>query len=151
MEGTELFLLVGSVILIFSVLAGKAGFRFGLPSLLLFLGVGMLFGSDGLGIQFNSPQIAQFIGTLALSIILFSGGMDTKIAEIKPIASQGVVLATFGVLATTFVTGGFIYLICHLSNHFSSLSFLESCCWLRSCRQPIQLPSFRYYVARMFT
>ncbi len=126
MEGTELFLLVGSVILIFSVLAGKAGFRFGLPSLLLFLGVGMLFGSDGLGIQFNSPQIAQFIGTLALSIILFSGGMDTKIAEIKPIASQGVVLATFGVLATTFVTGGFIYLICHLSNHFSSLSFPES-------------------------
>lgn len=126
MEGTELFLLVGSVILIFSVLAGKAGFRFGLPSLLLFLGVGMLFGSDGLGIQFNSPQIAQFIGTLALSIILFSGGMDTKIAEIKPIASQGVVLATFGVLATTFVTSGFIYLICHLSNHFSSLSFPES-------------------------
>ena len=110
MEGTELFLLVGSVILIFSVLAGKAGFRFGLPSLLLFLGVGMLFGSDGLGIQFNSPQIAQFIGTLALSIILFSGGMDTKIAEIKPIASQGVVLATFGVLATTFVTGGLLNL-----------------------------------------
>lgn len=126
MEGTELFLLVGSLILILSVFAGKAGFRFGLPSLLLFLGVGMLFGSDGLGIQFNSPQIAQFIGTLALSIILFSGGMDTKLSEIKPIASQGVVLATFGVLATTFITGGFIYLVCHYSSHFSSLSLPES-------------------------
>ena len=46
---------------------------------------------------------------MALSIILFSGGMDTKVAEVKPIASQGVVLATLGVLATTFITGGFIY------------------------------------------
>lgn len=126
MEGTELILLVGSIILILSVFAGKAGFRFGLPSLLLFLGVGMLFGSDGLGIQFNSPQIAQFIGTLALSIILFSGGMDTKLSEIRPIASQGVVLATLGVLMTTFITGGFIYLVCHFSSRFSSLSLPES-------------------------
>ncbi|HBK28378.1 MAG TPA: potassium/proton antiporter [Parabacteroides sp.] len=126
MERTELILLVGSIILILSVFAGKAGFRFGLPSLLLFLGVGMLFGSDGLGIQFNSPQIAQFIGTLALSIILFSGGMDTKLSEIRPIASQGVVLATLGVLMTTFITGGFIYLVCHFSSRFSSLSLPES-------------------------
>lgn len=126
MESTEIILLVGSIILILSVFAGKAGFRFGLPSLLLFLGIGMLFGSDGLGIQFNNSQMTQFIGTLALSIILFSGGMDTKISEIRPIASQGVVLATFGVLATTFITGGFIYLVCHVSNHFSSLSFPES-------------------------
>lgn len=126
MEGTELILLVGSIILILSVFAGKAGFRFGLPSLLLFLGVGMLFGSDGLGIQFNSPQIAQFIGTLALSIILFSGGMDTKLSEIRPIASQGVVLATLGVLMTTFITGGFIYLVCHFTSRFSSLSLPES-------------------------
>ena len=126
MERTELILLVGSIILILSVFAGKAGFRFGLPSLLLFLGVGMLFGSDGLGIQFNSPQIAQFIGTLALSIILFSGGMDTKLSEIRPIASQGVVLATLGVLMTTFITGGFIYLFCHFSSRFSSLSLPES-------------------------
>lgn len=126
MERTELILLVGSIILILSVFAGKAGFRFGLPSLLLFLGVGMLFGSDGLGIQFNSPQIAQFIGTLALSIILFSGGMDTKLSEIRPIASQGVVLATLGVLMTTFITGGFIYLVCHFTSRFSSLSLPES-------------------------
>jgi potassium/proton antiporter, CPA1 family (TC 2.A.36) len=62
-----------------------------MPALLLFLGIGMLFGSDGLGLQFSNPQIAQFIGMIALSIILFSGGMDTKLSEIKPIASQGVV------------------------------------------------------------
>ena len=104
----EEVLLVASILLIFSIFAGKAGYRFGLPSLLLFLGVGMLFGSDGLGIQFSNPEAAQFIGMLALSIILFSGGMDTKISDVKPIASQGIVLATLGVLATTFVTGGFI-------------------------------------------
>lgn len=97
-ESAEGILLVASVILIFSVFAGKAGYRFGLPALLLFLGVGMLFGSDGLGIQFDNPKLTQFIGVLALSIILFSGGMDTKVAEIKPIASQGIVLATIGVL-----------------------------------------------------
>ena len=110
-ESAEGILLVASVILIFSVFAGKAGYRFGLPALLLFLGVGMLFGSDGLGIQFDNPKLTQFIGVLALSIILFSGGMDTKVAEIKPIASQGIVLATVGVLLTTFITGGSIYVI----------------------------------------
>ena len=83
-----MILLVVSIILILSIFAGKAGYRFGLPALLLFLGVGMLFGSDGLGIQFDNPQLTQFIGTLALSIILFSGGMDTKLSEVRPIASR---------------------------------------------------------------
>ena len=58
-----------------SVLVGKTGAKFGVPALLLFLGVGMLAGSDGFGIYFDSPQIAQFIGTVALCIILFSGGI----------------------------------------------------------------------------
>lgn len=122
----EEVLLIASVILVFSIFAGKAGYRFGLPALLLFLGVGMLFGSDGLGIQFSSPHIAQFIGMLALSIILFSGGMDTKIAEVRSIASQGVVLATFGVLATTFITGGFIYWISGFARQYVTLTFPES-------------------------
>lgn len=125
-HNAEEVLLVASVILIFSIFAGKAGYRFGLPALLLFLGVGMLFGSDGLGIQFGDPHIAQFIGMLALSIILFSGGMDTKIAEIKPIATQGVVLATVGVLATTLITGGFIYWISSFTHHYTTLTFPES-------------------------
>lgn len=110
-HNAEEVLLIASVILFFSIFAGKAGYRFGLPSLLLFLGVGMLFGSDGLGIQFSDPHVAQFIGMLALSIILFSGGMDTKVSDVKPIAVEGVVLATVGVLATTFITGGFIYFL----------------------------------------
>lgn len=126
-HNAEEVLLIASVILFLSIFAGKAGFRFGLPSLLIFLGVGMLFGSDGLGIQFNDPYIAQFIGMLALSIILFSGGMDTKISEIKPVASQGVILATVGVLMTTFITGGFIYWMSSLvSDDYLKMSLPES-------------------------
>jgi len=126
-HNAEEVLLIASVILFLSIFAGKAGFRFGLPSLLIFLGVGMLFGSDGLGIQFNDPQIAQFIGMLALSIILFSGGMDTKISEIRPVAPQGVILATIGVLMTTFITGGFIYWMSSLvSDDYLKMSLPES-------------------------
>lgn len=119
-------LLIGAVLLFFSVIAGKAGFRFGVPVLLLFLGVGMLFGSDGLGIQFNNPTSAQFIGMIALSIILFSGGMDTKYTEIKPVAGQGVILATLGVVLTTAITGYFIYWITGIISDFSTLTLTES-------------------------
>lgn len=126
-ENAEMVLLIASVILFLSIFAGKAGYRIGLPSLLLFLGLGMAFGSDGLGIQFNDPHIAQFIGMLALSIILFSGGMDTKFSDIKPIATQGVVLATIGVLMTTFITGGFIYYLFQwLGGDSVTLTFPES-------------------------
>ncbi|OCW92896.1 K+/H+ antiporter [Macellibacteroides sp. HH-ZS] len=125
-HNAEEVLLICSVILFVSILAGKAGFRVGLPALLLFLGIGMLFGSDGLGLQFSNPQIAQFIGMIALSIILFSGGMDTKLSEIKPIASQGVVLATLGVLVTTAITGYFIYWLTGLVTGYETLTLAES-------------------------
>ena len=126
-QSAEIILLVVSIILILSIFAGKAGYKFGLPALLLFLGVGMLFGSDGLGIQFDNPQLTQFIGTLALSIILFSGGMDTKISEVRPIASQGIVLATLGVLLTTFITGGFIWYVI-IAVFMIPLPFRRLCC-----------------------
>ncbi len=119
-------LLIGAILLFFSIIAGKAGFRFGVPVLLLFLGVGMLFGSDGLGIQFNNPQSAQFIGMIALSIILFSGGMDTKYTEIKPVAGQGIILATLGVILTTAITGYFIYWVTGIISNFSALTLTES-------------------------
>jgi cell volume regulation protein A len=125
-HNAEEVLLICSVILFVSIMAGKAGFRVGLPALLLFLGIGMLFGSDGLGLQFSNPQIAQFIGMIALSIILFSGGMDTKLSEIKPIASQGVVLATLGVLVTTAITGYFIFWLTGLVAGYETLTLAES-------------------------
>jgi cell volume regulation protein A len=119
-------LLIGSILLFISVIAGKAGYKFGVPALLLFLGVGMIFGSDGLGIQFHNPHEAQFIGVIALSIILFSGGMDTKFTEIKPIAGPGVILATIGVLITTIITGGFIYYISGYIPNCPNLTLMES-------------------------
>ena len=106
---TENILLIGSILFFISILIGKTGSRLGLPVLLLFLIIGMVAGKDGVGIEFESPATAQFIGVISLSIILFSGGMDTKIEEIRPVVKQGILLATFGVLLTTLFTGGFIY------------------------------------------
>ena len=117
----ENMLLIGSVLLIISIVVGKTGYRFGVPALLLFLLVGMFFGSDGLGLQFNNTHQAQAIGMVALSVILFSGGMDTKIADIKPIMSAGVVLSTAGVLLTALFTGLFIWIISGMS--FTNISF----------------------------
>ena len=111
----ENILLIGSILLFVSIDVGKTGYRFGVPALLLFLLVGMLFGSDGLGLQFHNAKIAQFIGMVALSVILFSGGMDTKFKEIRPILSPGIVLSTVGVFLTALFTGLFIWYLSGMS------------------------------------
>jgi len=122
----ELVLLGISILFFLSILAGKAGYKFGVPALLLFLTVGMLSGSDGLGVQFENLAVAQVIGTIALCIILFSGGMDTKLEEIKPIAVQGIILATFGVLLTAIVTGFIIWWILGMTHEALGISLLTS-------------------------
>ena len=122
----ELVLLVISFLFFLSILAGKAGYRFGVPALLLFLSVGMLFGSDGLGIEFENIQIAETIGTIALCIILFSGGMDTKISEIRPVIAQGVILATLGVFLTAIFTGIIIWWVLGMTMASASVGFLTS-------------------------
>lgn len=122
----EILLIFISVLFFISLLATKAGSKFGVPVLLLFLAIGMIFGTDGLGVDFHNYNLASAIGTIALCIILFSGGLDTKIRDIRPVAAQGVILATIGVLLTAFITGGFIY---YLGLYFFpslNLSFLES-------------------------
>ena len=106
---TELILLVGSFLFFVSMIVGKAGHKFGVPVLLLFLLVGMVFGGDGFGLNFENIQIAQAIGTVCLAIILFSGGLDTKFSEIKPVIKPGVILATLGVFITAIITGVFIW------------------------------------------
>lgn len=106
---TENIFFLGSFLVLVSILISKTGYRFGIPTLLLFLFTGMAFGSEGLGMHYNSPEDAQFIGMIALSVILFSGGMDTKFKEIKPIIGPGILLSTIGVVLTTALTGAFIY------------------------------------------
>lgn len=105
----EHIVLVGAMLLFVAVMAGKVAYRFGAPALLLFLGVGMLFGWDF--ISFNSPELTQFIGMIALCIILFSGGMDTQFQEIKPIIAPGLVLATVGVILTALILAAFVALV----------------------------------------
>ena len=77
----ENIVLVGSLLLFISIVVGKRAYKFGVPTLLVFLTIGMLAGSDGIGgIQFDDPKLAQFIGVISLNFILFSGGLDTSAA-----------------------------------------------------------------------
>ncbi len=106
------------------IVLSKASFRFGLPTLLLFLGVGMLAGSLG-HIEFNSPETAQTVGIIALTVILFSGGLDTRLSDVRPVMVPGTLLATVGVLLTALLTGTFIYFLFQAIGHVS-LTFPQS-------------------------
>ena len=105
----EPILLVGSILMLAGIMAGKVGTRFGVPALLLFLITGMIFGSSGLGIQYNDAGHTQFVGMIALTVILFFGGLETKFIEIRHILGPGITLSTLGVLLTTVSFGGFLY------------------------------------------
>ncbi len=108
----ENILLVGSILLLISIIAGKTSYKFGVPTLLLFLAIGMLAGSDGIGgIRFDDPKLAQFIGIVSLNFILFSGGLDTNWKAVKPILREGIALSTIGVLLTAVSLGTFVWLI----------------------------------------
>ena len=113
----ENVLLVGAIIWFASIVISKTGYRFGVPVLLVFLLVGMFLGVDGVGISFDNYKYAQIIGMVALAIILFSGGMDTKFADVKPVLGPGVVLSTVGVLFTTIFTGLFIWGMSYVFPH----------------------------------
>lgn len=113
---TENFLLIGSLLLFISIVAGKTSYRFGVPTLLFFLAIGMLAGSEGIGgIYFDDPRIAQFIGIVSLNFILFSGGLDTNWESVKPILWQGVLLSTVGVLLTAITLGLFVWAVTDFS------------------------------------
>lgn len=122
----ENILLLGSILVFSAIIISKTGYKLGVPSLLVFLVVGMLFGSDGLGLHFENAKQAQFIGMISLSVILFSGGMDTKIREVKPILLPGLLLSTLGVLVTTALTGLFIYYVSHETGFDINLSLIVS-------------------------
>lgn len=122
----ENILLLGSILIFSAIIISKTGYKLGVPSLLVFLVVGMLFGSDGLGLHFENAKQAQFIGMVSLSVILFTGGMDTKVKEIKPVLFPGLLLSTFGVLVTTALTGLFIYYISHETGFDINLSLIVS-------------------------
>ena len=104
-------LLLASVLVFFAILITKVGAKFGAPSLLLFLLLGMLAGADGIGLKFEDYEIAESIGHFAMTIILFTGGLETSLKESKPVMRQGALLSTLGVLLTSVLTGVFIYYV----------------------------------------
>ena len=104
----EHLLLGVSTLLILSVFASQASRQIGIPALLLFLLIGMLSGSEGLGgIEFDNPRLAQSLGVVALALILFSGGLDTNWPRIRPVVWKGLALSTFGVCLTAGLVAGF--------------------------------------------
>ncbi|MBN8577268.1 MAG: potassium/proton antiporter [Cytophagales bacterium] len=112
----ENILLLGSIMLFASIIASKTSFKFGIPTLILFLIVGMLAGSEGPGkIYFDDPNIAQFMGVMALTFILFSGGLDTKLESVRPVLKNGLVLSTVGVLITALLVGAFTAYVLNFS------------------------------------
>ncbi|WP_137145857.1 potassium/proton antiporter [Mycolicibacterium sp. CR10] len=102
-------LFIGGLVLLASIAATRLATGAGLPSLLLFLGVGVLVGEDGLGLEFDNAQLAQDIGTAALGIILVEGGLTTRFSDIRKVLAPAGVLATVGVAVSTLVTAAAVH------------------------------------------
>lgn len=98
-------ILLGAILILLGILSSKLSARLGLPVLVLFLLVGMLAGEDGVGIAFDNPQAAHALGTLALAMILFDGGLQTPISSITRVWKPASLLATLGVFVTAAITG----------------------------------------------
>lgn len=106
----ETILIIGSFLLFVSILASKLSTKLGIPTLLIFLAIGMLAGSDGIGgIGFENLHTAKTLGAITITLILFLGGLDTEFSHIKPIIWNGVLLSTIGVLVTAFSIGYVIH------------------------------------------
>lgn len=109
----ETVLLWIAVLIFVSVVSSKLADRFAVPVLLLFLAIGILAGSEGIGgIDFNDAQTAKSIGIVALIFIIFSGGFDTDWKETRSVAWPGIILSTAGVLLTAVIAGCFaVYIL----------------------------------------
>ncbi|WEX09767.1 potassium/proton antiporter [Chelativorans sp. AA-79] len=97
--------LVGTALVLFAAFSSLIAFRFGAPLLLIFLGIGLAAGTDGLGLDFDSAPVAFFIGSLALAVILFDSGFGTSFASFRTASLPAIVLATVGVVITTTLLG----------------------------------------------
>jgi cell volume regulation protein A len=116
-----LVLLVGGTALLASIAGARLASRLGLPSLLLFLGVGVVLGEDVLGLPFDDAQLAQTVGTAALAVILIEGGLSTRWADIRRLLLPAGVLATVGVAVSVVVTAAGAHLLLGMDWHLALL------------------------------
>lgn len=98
-------ILLGAGLIVVAVLTSLISFKVGAPLLLVFLGIGLLAGEDGLGLMFDNAPLAYFVGSLALAVILFDSGFGTRLSAFRAAAGPAVTLATFGVLLTAAFVG----------------------------------------------
>ena len=101
----EIVLLVGAAVVLLGVLAVRVSTRLGLPSLLLYLGIGVALGESGLGLKFDDADLTQTLGLSALVLILAEGGLTTRWHAVRRMAPFAVVLSTVGVAVSVAVTG----------------------------------------------
>ena len=111
----ELMIISGLVLLI-CITSSKMLYKFGVPMLLIFIVLGMLFGSDGIvGIYFDNYDLTSKLCSIALVFIMFYGGFGTNWKMAKPVAKQSILMSTFGVIITSLLTGVFCYFILNTS------------------------------------
>ncbi|KAB7755412.1 potassium/proton antiporter [Mycolicibacterium mucogenicum] len=111
LEQLNRVLLVGALVLLASIVATRLANRVGLPSLLLFLGLGVLVGEDGIGLRFDDVALVRDLGTAALAIILIEGGLTTKFSDVRKSLAPAAVMATVGVAVSTAVTAAGAHLL----------------------------------------
>lgn len=111
--------LIGTGLVVAAAFSSMIAFRFGAPLLLLFLGIGLATGTDGLGIDFDNAGVAYFVGSIALAVILFDSGFGTPVAVLRQAAGPAVSLATVGVLVTAGLFGA-------ITVYVTGLGWLES-------------------------
>ncbi|WP_328687700.1 potassium/proton antiporter [Streptomyces phaeochromogenes] len=116
-----LALLIGGTVLLASIAAARTANRLGLPSLLLFLAVGVIVGEDVLGLEFDNAQLAQSLGTAGLAVILVEGGLTTQWADVRRLLAPAGVLATAGVAVSVAVTAAGAHLLLGMDWHLALL------------------------------
>ena len=115
-------MLLLAILIIIGTFSTKIATKSGLPALLIFLAIGVIFGSDFLNlINFDNAQLAGQIANIALIFVLFESGFQTKREELKSYAGPSMTLATLGIAVTAGVLGGLIYLIIRPGDIFYSL------------------------------
>ena len=105
-------MIISSLVLLISITSSKVLYKFGVPILLIFIGLGMIFGSDGIvGIYFSDYELTKEISSIALVIIMFYGGFGTNGSMAKPSALQSILMSTLGVIITATLTGLFSHIV----------------------------------------